>query len=95
MDNIVVGDYMGSNLHKLYLIDYGLAKSYLGSDGKHMPHSRLEFFTGNMMYGSKYLLNFESPSRRDDLISLCYVLLYIIEGSLPFMEVNLDHLSSS
>lgn len=47
------------------------------------------------MFGSYNILNFESPSRRDDLISLCYLLIYILQGSLPFMELNQERLSLS
>ena len=37
MDNIVVGDSQGESLHKLYLIDYGLAQKYQDHLGKHLP----------------------------------------------------------
>ena len=35
-DNFLMG--YGKRSNKVYLIDYGLAKRYLGKDGKHIPY---------------------------------------------------------
>jgi hypothetical protein len=36
------------------------------------------------MFSSKNCFLGKALSRRDDLISLCYVMIYIMEGNLPF-----------
>ncbi len=35
-DNFLMGH--GKKANKVYLIDFGLAKRYLGKDGKHIPY---------------------------------------------------------
>ena len=37
---------------------------------------------------SMYAMNFETLSRRDDLISLTYVLVYMSQGQLDFLNVD-------
>ena len=42
------------------------------------------------MFASPNALNFTTLSRRDDLIQLCYFLLYLVDGDLVFMQDNSD-----
>jgi len=39
-----------------------------------------------MIFASKYSFNLQAHSRRDDLISLGFVLLYLIDGDLVFLQ---------
>jgi hypothetical protein len=41
-----------------------------------------------MIFASKNAFNMQTQSRRDDLISLCYFLLYLVDGDLAFLEQN-------
>ena len=43
---------------------------------------------GNMAFGSVNAMNFKSVSRRDDLISLTYLLVYLIQGRLDILDVG-------
>ena len=43
------------------------------------------FFQGNLIFASKHCFNLVTHSRRDDLISLAYLLLYLIDGDLAFL----------
>ena len=41
------------------------------------------------MFASTSALKFETTSRKDDLISLCYFFIFIINGGeLPFFDIN-------
>jgi len=84
----------GSEL--LYLIDFGLARTYIdGKTGKHRDNkqrSRLEgasqsqitAITGTARYASPHIHDGNEPSRRDDLISAMYVISYLLKGRLPW-----------
>ncbi|KAH7824248.1 putative Casein kinase I [Monocercomonoides exilis] len=69
----------------IYLIDFGLAKEYrhlrspelAHSKGKHGIVGTLRFISVNVHEGAE-------PSRRDDLISLGYMLSFLFHGSLPW-----------
>lgn len=39
-----------------------------------------------MIFASKNAFNLFTQSRRDDLISLCYLLVYLIDGDLTFLS---------
>lgn len=68
------------------MIDFGLAQKFVDADGKHIPEVRERFFQGNLIFASKYCFNLVTHSRRDDLISLSYMLLYLIDGDLAFLS---------
>ena len=91
LNNIVVGDAeelpnQTKSLHKIRVIDFGLAQRYHDADGNHIPMKKQGTFKGNIIFASKNAFNLLTQSRRDDLISLCYLLLYIIDGDLPFLQ---------
>ena len=74
----------GKNLN-INVIDFGFStRNVVKSTGKHIEKSRLDTFRGNMIFASINQLNFFSTSRRDDLISLVYLLIYFLRGgSMP------------
>ena len=67
------------------LIDFGYATRYIDeSSKKHIKNQRLDEFRGNGEFASVNQLNLNSTSRRDDLISLYYLLVYILKiGNTP------------
>ena len=67
------------------LIDFGLAKNYK-IHGSHIPLMISSTFIGNLVFCSNNVLNINQASRRDDLISLALVLVYLIEGTLPWVN---------
>ncbi len=71
-----------NSLTEIRLIDFGLCTKYLDSKGNHIKFSKTNDFTGNLALSSKYAMNFDTVSRRDDLISLTYLLIYMIDGNL-------------
>lgn len=78
------------SMHKIRLIDYGLCKKYVDQNGEHKKQQNETVFEGNITFASKNALNLKSLSRRDDLMQLCYLLLYIIDGDLIFFDDNDD-----
>ena len=73
------------NTSTLYLIDYGLSSLYRDSTtGAHMQFSGHKSLVGTARYVSLNThMGFEQ-SRRDDLESVGYVLIYLIKEKLPW-----------
>ncbi|CDW73327.1 cg2577-pa [Stylonychia lemnae] len=70
-------NYQRINYSQVTLIDYGISKEYLDIGGKHIINKKIDHFTGN--------LYFSNSSRRDDIISLFYLLIYLSRGTLPWI----------
>lgn len=66
--------------NQVNIVDFGFAKAFKNkSTGEHYDQVNVETFEGNIVYSSPYQLDFKSTSRRDDLISLFYVLIYLLQ----------------
>lgn len=95
-DNFVCGN--GDEHSNIYIVDYGLAKQFRDSDGNHIP---LEHFHEREMEGTaRYCsinAHFSIPmSRRDDLESLGYILIYfMMGGQLPWMGLKKDKVTKA
>ena len=87
-DNFVMG--YGDKNAKLYLIDFGLAKKYRSSKTLiQYPYIKKIKLTGTARYASIHALEEMEQSRRDDLESAGYVLLYFLRGSLPWQGLKI------
>ena len=85
-DNFVVG--LNELAKYLYLLDFGLAKKYRSSTTlKHYPLINKKKLTGTARYASINALRGYEQSRRDDLESAGYVLMYFLRGSLPWQGI--------
>ena len=78
----------GSNNNLLYLIDFGLAKKYREyNNSKHYEINEEKRLIGTARFASINAMNGLSQSRRDDLESLGYVLIYFLKGKLPWQNL--------
>ena len=84
-ENLVMG--MGDDDKTVYLIDFGLAEPYLDSKGRHIPFNRNQNVAGTLNYLSTFAHLGIRASRRDDLISFGYMLIYLVNGNLPWMNL--------
>ena len=81
--NFLIGkDNNGENI--IYLIDFGLAKKYRSSRGNHVKYSIKNQITGTPNFCSLNAMKGVEQSRRDDLESLCYIIIYFFKGFLPW-----------
>ena len=72
----------------IYIIDFGFCKSYI-TDEKHISQKQTKNLIGSYTYASINAHNFIELSRRDDLESLGYLLLYFYFGTLTWQNILL------
>jgi len=85
-DNFLFG--IGENTCKIYLIDYGMCKRYSNEQGNHIDPKQISQIIGSINYCSVNTHNLIEQSRRDDLESVAYILLYLSTGNLLWEKIN-------
>lgn len=86
-DNFVIGT--GERANVVYIIDFGLSKQYRNPYYyRHIPYRENKTLTGTPRYASLSNHLGIEQSRRDDLESLGFVLLYFVRGKLPWQGLN-------
>ena len=76
----------------LYVVDFGLAKKFRSSVTlKQLPLTKRKSLTGTARYASINALQAYEQSRRDDLESVGYCLMYFLRGNLPWQNIKADN----
>ena len=78
-----------NDLSQLYIIDFGNAKEYINPiTGMHIPFTQGNNYIGDYKFTSKNAFLGYEMSRRDDIESLGYILIYLLKGYLPWNDSN-------
>ncbi|GAB4850277.1 Casein kinase 1-like protein hd16 [Ancistrocladus abbreviatus] len=84
-ENFLLGAPGTPDEKKLYLVDLGLATKWRNSGGVHVEYDqRPDVFRGTVRYASVHAHLGRTGSRRDDLESLAYTLIFLLRGRLPW-----------
>ena len=85
-ENFLVGNPDSS---LIYIIDFGLCKKYRSSrTGKHIIFSKNKKFIGTFEFCSINTMKGIELTRRDDLESIGYMLIFLITGTLPWFGIK-------
>lgn len=87
-DNIMIGDYTrdAKLMKKIYLIDFGISQRYVDANKNHLNFQRNVPFKGNVIFSSKNAFAQISLSRRDDIISLVYFLIFCTNSKQDWID---------
>ena len=86
-DNFLLGLSKRSSL--LYLIDFGLAKRYRNpKTHEHVVYKEGKKLSLNLKFSSINTHSGIEYTRRDDLISVAYLLIYLLRGELPWQTLK-------
>jgi hypothetical protein len=87
----MVSNSKKSSLIKVNLIDYEMATSFMDGNKHIEEHQQVDTFRGNILFASLNQLNFNKTTRIDDLISLFYLIVYLLnEFEMPNSSSLLD-----
>jgi len=81
--DIKPANFLVDETNKLFLIDFGMCKRY-DHDGKHIYKNEIESIIGTVNYVSLNVHKRIEPSRRDDIESCIYIMVYMLLGKLDW-----------
>eukprot|EP00897_Mesotaenium_endlicherianum_P007893 jgi/Mesen1/7131/ME000369S06444 len=92
-ENFLLGQPATIEEKKLFLVDLGLATRWKdASSGQHVEYDqRPDIFRGTVRYASVHAHLGRTGSRRDDLESLAYTLVFLLRGRLPWQGYQGDN----
>lgn len=90
--DIKPGNFLIDNENeKIKMIDFGLSKQFINKNGIHKPNRKHDNIIGTLRYVSIHIQNGNEPSRRDDIISMVYILFYLFLGKLPWQCLKITN----
>lgn len=75
-------EYKSCKPNQISLIDFGLVKKYLAKNDQPLERVNVKSFEGNVQFSSAQMMDCISTGRRDDLISLLYLTIYLLNGTI-------------
>uniref|UniRef100_A0A7C9D3G2 non-specific serine/threonine protein kinase n=1 Tax=Opuntia streptacantha TaxID=393608 RepID=A0A7C9D3G2_OPUST len=91
-ENFLLGPPGTPEEKKLFLVDLGLATKWQDATGSHVDYDqRPDVFRGTVRYASVHAHLGRAGSRRDDLESLAYTLVFLLRGRLPWQGFQGDN----
>lgn len=85
--NFAIGQ-QESDKRNIYMLDFGLARYYLSSDGTIRTPRYQAGFRGTVRYASPNCHNNQDLARHDDIWSLLYMLIEMVSGGLPWRKLE-------
>ncbi|CAD8092181.1 unnamed protein product [Paramecium primaurelia] len=85
-ENILFG--IEDESSKIYVVDFGISKIFRDAQGNILPFRDNASFIGTTRYASIAAHKGYELSRKDDIESLIYVLLYFMKGQLPWQNMQ-------
>jgi len=73
-----------NSFDNIFLVDFSFCKKYINADGIHIEENKINKYIGSTNYISLNIHNLIEPSRRDDLESVIYILIYLYFGKLDW-----------
>ncbi len=84
-------NFLAHDSGKLVLIDFGMARMCVDQDTcEHIPNCTSNTFFGTPKYASFYLHLGNRPSRRDDLITVGYLMMMVFGFDFPWLDNHFD-----
>jgi serine/threonine protein kinase len=82
--------------NEVYLLDFGMATFYINENNCHIEcKDNREYIIGTPKYISINIHNGIDPSRRDDMISIGYIYLYMYHTTLPWSDNKVNSNSNN